>query len=257
MKGIEQIIKERKREEFYQYYLSLGYDHKVAASLALFTYGRYRFRNLSMDGLYDALCRGEEYLPPEVLEERERLKKERKRLERELEAERKHIKREKKAKLKRKTAETPDPDEELFEGPMAMKSYSIPEADACFLEVEECAAAPTGLSLMAKANKGLMAGAGAAGFATDEYEPIEEKEACTTVSEQTSTFRMTTNTASAGVVLNQLRNGRRIDRSMVRIEEMLNYFRYESAVPTEEMFKIACEIMDAEDDRKTTRSIFM
>ncbi|MBR3922898.1 MAG: von Willebrand factor type A domain-containing protein, partial [Kiritimatiellae bacterium] len=38
---------------------------------------------------------------------------------------------------------------------------------------------------------------------------------------------MTTNTASAGVVFNQLRNGRRIDRNMVRIEEMLNYFRYE------------------------------
>ncbi len=232
MKGIEQIIKERKREEFYQYYRSLGYDHKVAVSLALFTYGQYRFRNLSMDELYDALCRGEEYLPPEVLEERRRI-------ERELEAER-----------KRRAAQPP-----------------IPEADACYLEVEECAAAPAdafmcasyapsvgsgpvGLGLRTRASKRIMANLGAAGFATDEYEPIEEKEARTTVSEQTSTFRMTTNTASAGVVLNQLRNGRRIDRSMVRIEEMLNYFRYESAVPTEEMFKIACEIMDAEDERK-------
>ena len=45
MKGIEQIIKEQGREEFYEYYLSLGYDHKVAACLALFTYGNYRYRD--------------------------------------------------------------------------------------------------------------------------------------------------------------------------------------------------------------------
>ena len=69
------------------------------------------------------------------------------------------------------------------------------------------------------------------GYATDEYEQIEEKDARTTVAEPTSTFRMTTNTASAGVILNQLRNERRIDKSMVRIEEMLNYFRYESTLP--------------------------
>lgn len=242
MKGIEQIIKERGREEFYQYYRSLGYDHKVAASLALFTYGRYRFRNLSMDNLYDTLCRGEEYVPPEVLEER-------KRIERELEA-----------KRKRRVARPPEQEDEdegmgdYLKGPMAMKSYSIPEADSCAVEVEECAAAPADavmcVSYAPSMGTGVMGILGAAGFATDEYEPIEEKEARTTVSEQTSTFRMTTNTASAGVVLNQLRNGRSIDRSMVRIEEMLNYFRYESAIPTEEMFNIAHEIMDTGDDRK-------
>ena len=61
---------------------------------------------------------------------------------------------------------------------------------------------------------------------------------------------MTTNTASAGVILNQLRNGRLIDRSMVRIEEMLNYFRYESETPKDEMFNLSCEIMDSDDDKK-------
>ena len=87
-------------------------------------------------------------------------------------------------------------------------------------------------------------------FDTDEYEPIEEKNARSTASEQTSTFRMTTNTASAGVILNQLRNARWIDRSMVRIEEMLNYFRYDSIVPKDEMFNISSEIMDLDDGRK-------
>ena len=52
MKGIEQIIKERGREEFYEYYLSLGYDHKVAACLTLFTYGNYRYRNRRRGGVY-------------------------------------------------------------------------------------------------------------------------------------------------------------------------------------------------------------
>ena len=91
--------------------------------------------------------------------------------------------------------------------------------------------------------------AGQVGFATDEYETIEEKDARSTAAEPTSTFRMTTNTASAGVILNQLRNERRIDRSMVRIEEMLNYFRYDSIVPKDEMFNISSEIMDLDDVR--------
>ena len=61
---------------------------------------------------------------------------------------------------------------------------------------------------------------------------------------------MTTNTASAGVVLNQLRSGRRIDQSMVRIEEMLNYFRYDSKLPESDMFNISYELMDADNARK-------
>ena len=37
---------------------------------------------------------------------------------------------------------------------------------------------------------------------------------------------------------------------MVRIEEMLNYFRYESILPKEEMFSLSYELMDAEDRKK-------
>ena len=70
---IEQIIKEKNREQFYNYYKSLGYDHKTAAALALFTYGQYRFENFSIDGLYEALCRGEEYLPPEIWDARKHM----------------------------------------------------------------------------------------------------------------------------------------------------------------------------------------
>ena len=61
-----------KGKELYDYYLSLGYDHKVATSLAQFTYGDYRFSEFSMDDLYEALCKGREYLPPEELEEAEK-----------------------------------------------------------------------------------------------------------------------------------------------------------------------------------------
>ena len=87
-------------------------------------------------------------------------------------------------------------------------------------------------------------------FATDEYETIEEKESSVTAMNPVSTFRMTTNTASAGVILNQLRNERRIDKNMIRIEEMLNYFRYESEKPDKEMFAISSEMMGLSDKRK-------
>ena len=54
---IEQIIQEKGREQFYNYYISLGYDQKTAAALALFTYGRYSYNKFSIDDLYEALCR--------------------------------------------------------------------------------------------------------------------------------------------------------------------------------------------------------
>ena len=49
---MEKIIKKQNREPFYNYYLHLGYNHKTAACLALFTYGDYRFEEFSMDRLY-------------------------------------------------------------------------------------------------------------------------------------------------------------------------------------------------------------
>jgi len=101
---------------------------------------------------------------------------------------------------------------------------------------------------------GMFSGAYANGVrvmpATDEYEPIEEKGFRNVAEQMTSTFRMTTNTASAGILFNQLREDRRIDRSMVRIEEMLAYFRYKSVLPDTEKFRISCELMPVADCRK-------
>ncbi len=85
---------------------------------------------------------------------------------------------------------------------------------------------------------------------TDEYNPIEEKDFRNSMRDFTSTFRMTTNTASTGILFNQLRNSRGIDRSMVRIEEMLNYFRYRHEKPKDQMFRIETEVIDQASLRK-------
>ncbi|MCR5735229.1 MAG: von Willebrand factor type A domain-containing protein, partial [Lachnospiraceae bacterium] len=268
MKDIEQMIKKNKRDKFYDYYLSLNYEHKIAAVLALFTYGEYTYTDLSIDDLYDALKKGKQYLPKEVIKEQKA-----------------------RAKMKRNFmagglgasfftgSAAPTGNFSSFSAPSKAMRMSSPAMSAmaaarspfiadsagfgtamgydsddsedyydCDMEVscesigyvsQDTGALPDVMSL-----------AGAAGFSTDEYEPIEEKDARTAAFEPMSTFRMTTNTASAGVILNQLRNGRRIDKSMVRIEEMLNYFRYESTLPEKDMFNISYELMDVANDKK-------
>ena len=79
--------------------------------------------------------------------------------------------------------------------------------------------------------------------ATDSYEQIEEKDATSVLTSPTSTFRMTTTTASMGILLNQIRSGRSIDLSQVRIEEVLNYFDYDHGAWTEKdaKFRISTE----------------
>ena len=231
MKTIEQIIKERDREQFYNYYISLGYDRRTAACLALFTYGEYRFKDFSIEALYDALEKGEEYLPEEVKEERKRPKKRRAY-----------------AVLSRNTytAETG-----LLGGAGVAdaKMMSVPDQGSAVAEesMSMCLApAEAPASMYLEPIKAVAPH----GFATDEYERIEEKDARSSAAEPMSTFRMTANTASAGVILNRLRNGRRIDRSMVRIEEMLNYFRYDSRLPEKDMFAVSYELMDSKDAKK-------
>ena len=253
---IDHIIKENGREAFYDYYMSLGYDHKTAASLALFTYGNYRYRNFSIDDLYAALCRGEEYLPPEILERKRLWEMERGQGRGRGLGRRNRYSRPVRAKAM--------PTGSLFDEDIDACSFAMPTCapmadtvDAVFADsIEESlhevrrSPAPSRSMRMTGSLYSAADIAGALGFATDEYEPIEEKDPRGTANEPTSTFRMTTNTASAGVILNQLRNERRIDRSMVRIEEMLNYFRYDSKIPAEDMFNISYELMDAGTDRK-------
>ena len=85
---------------------------------------------------------------------------------------------------------------------------------------------------------------------TDSYEPIEEKSAGSVFTSPSSTFRMTTNTASMGIVLNQLRNERHVDLSHVRIEEVLNYFDYENESPEEARFAVYTEILPKGSDKE-------
>ena len=87
-------------------------------------------------------------------------------------------------------------------------------------------------------------------IATDAYETIEEKSAKGVFTAPTSTFRMTTSTASMGILFNQLRSGRRINLDQVRIEEILNYFDYEAPAPTEEKFAIHTELLQKSTDKK-------
>ena len=87
-------------------------------------------------------------------------------------------------------------------------------------------------------------------LACDAYEPIEEKSAKCVFTAPTSTFRMTTSTASMGILFNQLRSGRRINLDQVRIEEILNYFDYEAPAPTEEKFAIRTELLQKCADKK-------
>ena len=85
--------------------------------------------------------------------------------------------------------------------------------------------------------------------ATDSYEKIEEKDAKSPLTAPTSTFRMTTNTASMGVVLNQIREGRHVDISQVRIEELLNYFTYDDEAPKDAVFRIDTELVKSSEDK--------
>ena len=230
MMKIEQMIKEKNREQFYDYYRSLGYEHKVAAVLALFTYGESRYTDLTIDGLYEKLGREWERQKIAPIGTTRRACKDFLGVEEDDDDE--------------------FPDYLIREASVSSrKSMAVPGLDAS--ELLE----PVGSDMFMPTFDDEILGAcdifdTDENFDTDEYEPIEEKNARTTACEQTSTFRMTTNTASAGVVLNQPRNDRWIDRSMVRIEEMLNYFRYDSIVPKDEMFNISSEIMDLDDGRK-------
>ena len=87
-------------------------------------------------------------------------------------------------------------------------------------------------------------------LATDSYETFEEKNAREVLYAPSSTFRMTTNTASMGMLMNQLRAGRRVEMEQVRIEEILNYFDYRSEEPTEDKFRVSTELLTKGGNKK-------
>ena len=234
--SIEELVRRSDRQDWYDYYKSLGYDPRVSFVLTFFDYGTYRFRDLTIDRVYDALIREEPYQPEEYREEP-------------------RSRRAKSMDRSRGVSEKTASSARMQERAMAAFPCSVPTAEeegsagSSFSELFSGsfarAAAPRPRMLISDSLPD-----SAASFSTDEYEPIEEKDPVSVLHGQTSTFRMTTNTASAGIVLNQLRNGRRIDRNMVRIEEMLNYFRYRTPVPEKETFGISLETADADQGRK-------
>ena len=54
-KEINWNSRSKEEREYYDYYLSLGYDERTAAVLALFTYGQRRFSNMTIDELYQKI----------------------------------------------------------------------------------------------------------------------------------------------------------------------------------------------------------
>lgn len=77
-------------------------------------------------------------------------------------------------------------------------------------------------------------------ISTDRYEVIEEKGFLSPLTSPTSTFRMTSNTAAFGILRKNC--NRKLDKSMVRIEELLNNFEYDLSKPTNRMFNINTQI---------------
>ena len=231
MENIGQIIGKSNREEHYEYYLSLGYEQKAAAVLALFTYGEYSFGpgELSMDRLYEALLQGEEILPAA-----ERAKR----------YEPVPVAGTARTSIEDVVGRLSFAARRLIRsiGPMSRRRGPVCGAPLPCSMPEEAFDMYGEAAVPARSALGMPA--------TDEYESIEERGARSTAHEPVSTFRMTTNTASAGIVFNRLRNGCRIDRNMVRIEEMLNYFRYDTELPTDDMFRVSTELMDAQNGKK-------
>lgn len=71
---------------------------------------------------------------------------------------------------------------------------------------------------------------------TDSYHQIVEQGFKETYSNPFSSFKMTTNNASIGILMNNLNNNRYIDKSMVRIEEVLNGINFNLKKPKDRKF---------------------
>ena len=259
-KKINWGLKSEELRQRYNYYTSLGYDDKTATVLSLYTYGGRAVPKFSIKDAYEAFVNGEEYPPrPKPVWDLDTMRYYT--LSKDggdtafLSFESSPTITAGAAQSYESDASFEDPDIEAQYEPTFKEECIAPSAPAPapkagrgggrrtgirklreFLSSDAQSKPVLGASLPenfnSTGNQGIM-GLHLAPTDTDEYQPIEEKDFRTTMRELTSTFRMTTNTASVGVLFNQLRNRRGIDRSMVRIEEMLNYFRYRTQMPEE------------------------
>ena len=236
MKKIDWSMKSATERGYYKYYISLGYDDVTSSVLALFTYGSKKIPEFSIRDAYDAVADGGEYPPPPPPPPRTP------------ELEIQDLVERSRVYCSPRLSYRPT-------GSAPKTQTSQPDASAVELNIAPCLAFDSldvldlPLDRVGRRNKGpagknRMASRRIRNFSadvndTDTYEHIEERGQQPLLSNATSTFRMTTNTASVGIVLNQLRNKRSITRDMVRIEEWLNYFRYQTSLPEEEMFRIS------------------
>ena len=273
--NLTQIVENnRTYRERYEYYRGLGYSEKASEILSVLTYGDRTLRELILglgedriiDRLYDWLTERVEDDPRKAIEEYyyEKCRKER----------------EQKKGFIEKLASIGNA---IGGGKLAKSGVadrgralsSVPSEEVCDEEIcddgmcEEVPVENTGMFMAAAASAmtgaapamaaaatgmmgmtpGKMPGNMAEETATDSYETIEEKDAKSPLTAPTSTFRMTTNTASMGVVLNQIREGRHVDISQVRIEELLNYFRYGYEAPKDAVFKIDTELVKTSEEK--------
>ena len=202
MNILETINSNEKNRRKYEYFLSLGYTKEASAIMTLFTYGNISTAKFMMQCKnFKSACN----------------------------------------KIEKAGMTTPRENQFILSG--TNRNISVPRLSFKSLKgafpqkVENiCEEYSAGNVFMCRSSVAspLMMEA----LATDEYEPIEEKSEKSSLTSPTSTFRMTTNTASMGVLLNQARQGRKISMSQVRIEEVLNYFDYSSNVKKHEEISI-------------------
>lgn len=246
--------KEKFTREKYEYFLSLGYNEKAATVMAILKYGEAKTAGLIslfpkenvLDRIYDWLV--ECNFPAErlsmgiksyIMDNRDRLPDNLKQYFRPVEE---IMVEERMVGFRGAVAEAGMPmmgmGNAMMSTPMMMKAPAPGMVGGAMLAATGMFSAPS-----QKISPEMLA--------TDSYDLIEEMDAKSVLTAPTSTFRMTTSTASVGVLLNQIRNGRNINMSQVRIEELLNYFDYKkSPVSTTSKFHITTELMDKSEDRK-------
>lgn len=89
-------------------------------------------------------------------------------------------------------------------------------------------------------------------FNTEEYNKITERGFVSALKEPLSTFSIDVDTASYSNVRRYLQNGLEVPQDAVRIEEMVNYFRYDYPKPQgEEPFSVYTEISDCPWNEKS------
>ncbi len=273
--NVAKLIRDNEQnKKRFEYYSSLGYSEKAATVLSLLTYGKRQLADLIyelggeriIDKLYGWLIESNAKDPETALDDlaRRRVEREERRsgsifemigngLSSRFGAKGRAA--EKSGGRARGLADVKDsgaimdeavepPETAIFETPRPGAGASGPMRMAALRAASNgMAAAPASEDTGALPDLSELT-------ATDSYEKIEEKDARSPLTAPTSTFRMTTNTASMGIVLNQIRSGRNVDRSQVRIEEFLNYFDYNEERPDKDIFKISTELSRTGNNRE-------